>query len=187
MKPTFAAAMALAALLAACDSGPDVDMKNASVGDVAKEMRKQGEDRFVDPGKWQQTVTLLDIEAPGMPAQAKDAMRKAMGQSQVHEVCLSPEEAKSPREDFFTGKDNNCRYEHFKWGDGKIDLAMVCTHPNATQTMALTGEYEPKSYTMSMTTTNEGRTAMEKMTMRMKVDARRVGECDAGAATKVAQ
>src|SRR5262245_26882390 len=65
--------------LAACNSEPDVKMENASVGEVAAEMRKQGgDDTFVNPGKWQQTVTLLDIEAPGMPPEARQMMQQAM-------------------------------------------------------------------------------------------------------------
>ena len=173
----FALALPLICL-AACNNN-DVDMKNASPEEVAAEMRdKSGGDGFVNPGKWQQTVTLIDIEAPGMPPEAKSMMQKAMGEAQVHEVCLTKEQAKSPKEDFFTGKDQNCTYEHFKWGDGKIDLKLNCQHPNAKQTMLLTGDYEPNSYTMNMTANTEGGSAMEKMTMKMKVDAKRVGECD---------
>jgi len=167
------------ALLAACDSSPDIKMENASVGDVSKEMRKQDTAGFVNPGKWQQVVTLVDIEAPGMPADAKSAMRQAMGQAQTHEVCLTEAQAKSPREDFFTGADQNCRYEHFKWGDGKIDLKLSCTHPNASQTMVLTGGYQPNSYAMAMTATTKGAKPIEQMVMKMKVDAKRIGPCDA--------
>ena len=65
-----------------------------------------------------------------------------MGEAQVHEVCLTAEQAKSPKEDFFAGEDQNCRYEHFKWGDGKIDLKLLCEHPNANQTMVLAGDYQ---------------------------------------------
>jgi len=166
-------------MLAACNNEPDVKMENASVGEVAKEMREQaGGDRFVNPGQWQQTVTLLEIDAPGMPPEAKSMMQKAMDKVQVHNVCLTEAEAKSPKEDFFTGADENCRYEHFNWGDGKIDLKLNCKHPNATQTMMLTGNYEPNNYSMTMTTTNEGGGPMGKMTMTMKVDAKRVGACD---------
>ena len=51
-------ALALALVAAACDSG-GVQMKNASVAEVADEMRRQGNDRFVDPGKWEQKATLI--------------------------------------------------------------------------------------------------------------------------------
>ena len=166
--------------VAACDSEPDVKMENASVGEVAQEMRKQADSQFVNPGKWQQTVTLVDIEAPGMPPEARSMMQKAMGEAQVHEVCLTPEEAKSPKEDFFSGADKNCRYEHFNWGDGKIDLKLNCKHPNATQTMVLVGTYDPESYTMNMTASTEGDQPVEQMVMKMRVDAKRIGACDKG-------
>jgi hypothetical protein len=170
--------LACSALLAGCDKA-DVDMKNASVGEVAREMGKRGDERFVNPGRWEQKATLVSIEAPGMPPEAKEMMGRAMGQAQVHDVCLTPEQAKSPREDFFTGADKNCRYEHFKWGGGKIDLKLNCDHPNAKQTMVLAGDYEPDNYTMTMTATNEGTGPAQQMVMKMRVDARRVGECTA--------
>ena len=169
------------ASLSACGSGDTVEMENASVGEVAREMGKADADQsFVNPGKWKQTATLVEIDAPGMPPQVAEAMKKNMGTSQVHETCLTPEKVKNPREDFFTGADKNCRYEHFKWGDGKIDLKLNCKHPNATQTMVLVGEYEPDSYTMNMTASNEGSEPMQQMVMKMRVDAKRVGKCDEG-------
>lgn len=170
-------AVVLLVALAGCDQG-GVEMKNASVGEVAEAVRKERvDDRFIDPGKWEQTVTLVSVDAPGMPDEVRNAMQRAMKQAQVHSVCLTPEEAKSPREDFFTGKDQNCRYEHFKWGKGKIDLKLKCDHPNAQQTMELAGAYAPRHYTMTMTATNEGSSPQEHMVMKMKVDARHVGQC----------
>lgn len=169
--------------LAACGNEPEVKMENASVGEVAQEMRKQaaGDDGFVNPGKWQQTVTLLEIDAPGMPPEARQMMQRAMDQAQVHEVCLTPEQARNPKEDFFAGADQNCRYEHFNWGGGKIDLKLNCKHPQASQTMAMVGSYQPEAYTMTMTATNVGGGPAGEMVMKMKVDAKRIGACDSGA------
>ena len=166
------------AVIAGCDKG-GVEMKNASVKEVAETMRKQGDDKFVDPGKWQQTVTLVSIDAPGMPREARDAMQQAMRTAQVNEVCLSKKDAKSPREDFFTGTDENCRSEHFNWGGGTIDLKLMCNHPNARQQMTLAGTYAPRSYSMTMTMANEGKRPEEQMKMVMKVDAKNVGQCSA--------
>ena len=108
------------------------------------------------------------------------AMQKAMGEAQLHEICLSADDAKSPKEEFFTGADKNCRYEHFNWGDGKIDLKLNCNHPNARQQMLLVGTYDPDSYTMSMTASTEGDAPVEQMVMKMRVDAKRIGDCDKG-------
>ena len=61
--------------LAACNSEPEVKMENASVGEVAQEMRKQASnDSFINPGHWKQTVTMGTIDAPGMPPEAKSMM-----------------------------------------------------------------------------------------------------------------
>lgn len=166
------------AFLASCGSGETVEMENASVGEVAREMGKAKTAEFVNPGQWEQTATLVDISAPGIPEQFREAMKQQMGQSQVHRVCLTPEQTKNPKEDFWTGADKNCRYEHFRWGDGKIDMKLVCTHEQATQTMAMQGTYRPDSYQMAMDVQSKGGGPMENMTMKMKVDAKRVGECD---------
>ena len=168
-----------ATLLAACGSSDSVDLENASANEVAQEMAKKSDAQFVNPGQWEQTATLLEIDAPGIPKQYAEAMKQQMGKSQVHRTCLTPEQTKNPKEDFFAGADKNCRYEHFKWGSGKIDMKMLCTHPQATQTMEMAGTYEPDSYQMAMSVASKGSTPMESMTMKMRVDAKRVGDCDA--------
>ncbi|MCL6684045.1 DUF3617 domain-containing protein [Sphingomonas alba] len=166
--------------LTACGDSDKVEMKNASVSEVAKTMEAKGAaDSFIDPGAWEQTVTFVSMEAPGMPPEAKDMMARAMGKTQVHDVCLTEDKAKNPRADFFAGADKNCRYEHFKWGGGKIDLKLDCQHPNAHQVMELTGNYQPQSYEMAMTMTNEGKEPGEHMVMKMRVDAKRTGACTA--------
>lgn len=171
--------MLTAAALSACGSSDSVELENASTNDVAKEMAKKADAAFVNPGQWEQTATLVELDAPGIPAQYADAIKKQMGQSQVHRTCLTPEQTKNPKEDFFAGADKNCRYEHFKWGDGKVDMKMLCTHPQATQTMEMAGTYQPDSYQMAMTVASKGSSPMETMNMKMKVDAKRVGECKA--------
>lgn len=168
------------AILAACGQGDTVEMENATVNEVAREMSKTNTQvAFVNPGKWQQNTSLVEVDAPGMPPQVAEAMKKAIGTTQVQETCLTPEQAKHPKEDFFTGTDKNCRYEHFKWGDGEVDLKLLCKHPDATQTMELAGTYEPDSYQMAMTVSSSGDRPEETMNMKMRVDAKRIGECSA--------
>ena len=52
--------------------------------------------------------------------------------------------------------------------------------------MVLTGDYQPDSYSMAMTATNVGGGPMEQMVMKMRVDAKRIGECDGTEAADVA-
>lgn len=168
-------------MLAACDTSPEVKADNAKPSEVAEKMRDAaGKGSFVRPGQWEQTVTLLKIEAPGMPPEAKEYMQRAMDKAQVNNVCLSKEQAENPREDFFTGADKNCTYEHFNWGGGKIDINLICKHEAATTTMAMTGTYSTDNYALTMTTTNNtAAAAAGNMTLTMKVDAKRTGECTA--------
>jgi hypothetical protein len=179
-KPMKRLALALLPMaLAACDSSPEVKANNAKPSEVAAQMQQAtGKGGFVRAGQWEQTVTLEKIDAPGMPPEARQYMQKAMDKAQVHKVCLSKEQAENPREDFFTGADKNCTYEHFNWGGGKIDLKLICKHEQATTTMAMNGTYTPDNYVLNMTSTNDAAGPAGDITMVMKVDAKRVGDCD---------
>ena len=66
---------------------------------------------------------------------------------------MTEADVKKPDSDFFTGKQaENCRYDHFKMGGGKIDAQMRCTAGGATQRMTMAGDYGPEAYHMAMTT-----------------------------------
>lgn len=172
--------------LAACNSEPEAEVsaRNASVEEVAQKVREAtgGDEMFVRPGKWQSKVTIEDISMPGMPAEMAEQMKAAIAQNQERssETCLTEEQARRPKEEFFAGKNNACRYEHFEMGGGKIDAKMRCSQGGATQIMEMDGSYSPESYEMRMSTKAEaGQGPAGAMTMRMRVDSKRVGECDA--------
>jgi hypothetical protein len=160
-----------------------VNERNASVADVANAVRESGaDDSFVRPGKWQSKVTIEAFEVPGMPPEMAKRMKDTMAQYQERsfETCLTKEEAKRPKEDFFTGKREGCRYDHFKMGSGKIDAVMRCAGDGgASQVMQMAGHYAPETYDMRMSMKQEGgQSPAAGMNMTMKVDAKRVGECD---------
>lgn len=164
--------------LAACDGEPDVDLKNATPSEVVEEMREAGSATFLNPGKWQHTVTLVEMDVPGMAPEARSMMQDAMNRVQQYAHCLTPEQAKKPSEDFFTKVDQNCRYEHFNWGGGKIDMKLNCTVPEGRMTMVQTGEYRPDAFSMEVTQVVEMTDAPRGMTIKAKVDAKRTGDCD---------
>lgn len=165
--------------LAACDSSPQVSARNTSAEEVAEKVEAAGgSDNFVNPGKWQSTVTIEEMSMPGMPPEVAGQMKSMQGRTQVHEQCLTPEEAKKPNEDFFSGKDkSNCRYERFDMGGGKIDAVMKCSEGGAVQTMTMAGTYSGDAYTMRMALDSSGRGETGAMGMKMRVDAERIGEC----------
>jgi hypothetical protein len=172
------------ATLAACNSSPKVNEKNASVAEVVNAVRQSGVagDIILRAGQWRVTSTLDDMNIPNMPPQAQAQMKGVIAsqRNSTYEYCLTPEEAKEPRGKFFSGKEaNNCRYDHFTMGGGKIDAVMTCqSDPARSMTMTVNGSYSPDSYethvAMNMKGGNEG-----NMSMKLHSEAHRIGECSA--------
>lgn len=173
------------AMLAACDKEPEVHATNASIEEVAEQVRAaSGDEAFVRAGKWRSNVTIEQMEMPGLPPEIRERMKAALAQTQARgfETCLTEEQAKRPKEDFFAGKNANCRYDHFNMDDGKIDAKMRCSgEGGVSKTMEMTGSYSPESYQMIMSSKMEsGPEPTQGMAMRMRVEAKRTGACEAG-------
>lgn len=170
-------ACAPAIALAACNQGPEVREENASVAEVQKEVAEAGGAAgFVRPGRWESQVTIEEMKIPGMSAEAANQMPNFEGRVQTSVNCLSEEDVKRPKEDFFTGDNKNCRYDRFTMADGKIDAVMKCTDQGATQTMTMQGSYSPTTYNMRMSMVGSGEGAVG-MSMKMRVDAKHAGQC----------
>ncbi|MEO7365948.1 MAG: DUF3617 domain-containing protein [Sphingomicrobium sp.] len=168
--------------LAACNSSPSVEAKNATVAEVAAKVEQAGgTDSFLRPGKWLTKATLEELSAPGMPPGIADNMKAMMAKKPGTEQCMKESDVKKPNADFFAGN-KDCEYDHFKMGDGVIDAKMRCTSGGHTQLMTMAGDYKPDEYHMAMTTEmDRGASAagpMGSMTMKMRVEGKRVGECD---------
>ena len=170
----------LAALLslAACNSEPEVDLDNASQEEAAQAVADAGgSDIFVNHGRWQTTVTLEEMNVPGMPAQMAEQMKAQMNAVETTESCLTREEARRPREDFFAGAQENCTYNRFTMAGGRIDAEMTCQEGGASMTMAIDGTYSADHYAARSTMTMTGAGAEGGMTVRSRVEAKRLGDC----------
>lgn len=167
----------LAFPLAGCGSEPTVREENASIEDVSESVREASREQgLIRPGKWSSSVTIERMDMPGMPPQAAEQMKRMIARTHSSETCLTPEEVSQPKGDFFGGNEN-CRYDHFTMRGGRIDARMSCTAQGATQVMDMEGTYSSDSYQMRMSSTTEGGPGGEGMTMQMRVEAKRVGEC----------
>ena len=61
---------------------------------------------------------------------------------------------------------------------GKIDALMRCASGGTSQEMTLVGNYTPDTYSMRMAmNSRDGGSGVGAMSMKMHVDAKRVGEC----------
>ena len=177
-------------LLAACDNSPKVEAENASLEEVAGKVREAnaGSAMIVRPGQWESSVELESVEIPGMPPEALAQMKKTMARVATgHKTCLTPEQAKKPKEDFFAGANSNCRYDKFSMDDGKLTGTMRCTNPQGggAQLIQFDGTYSPDSYEMRMASTVEAASPGGPMKMVMHMTSKRTGECD-GSEMKVA-
>ena len=162
--------------LGACNRSPQVHEDNASVAEVQNKVAAAtAGDSFVRPGRWESKVTIEEMTIPGMTG---DMAKQMNGHVQVNASCLTEAEARRPKEDFFAGENKNCRYDHFDMAGGKIDAVMQCADGGTTHTMTMTGGYTPDTYNMRMAMQAEGGDpAGAAMTMKMRVDAKRVGDC----------
>jgi Protein of unknown function (DUF3617) len=178
----IAMCVASALCLAGCNKGPSVELKNASGNEVAAAVKQSGvmsSDKMIEPGEWESKAAVLEMNIPGMPPQFADKMKQSMAEhrNEASKHCIKPEDVKKPSEDFF-GADKSCRYDHFTMGGGKIDVAMVCHNEDSTQKMNVSGSYTPRSYSIETSMTGTGGRE-GGMSMKMHVDAQRVGECTA--------
>ena len=177
-------------MLAACDSGPSVTATNASLEEVADKVEAARQDsNFLRPGKWLTKASVDEISVPGMPAELAAQMKQRGRDMPGTESCITEADRRKPNADFFTGN-KTCKYDHFSMGGGKIDGRMRCGAGGGTQLTAMTGTYAPDSYAMALSTVMEnpaqGASAgMAGMTMKLSVEGKRIGECDA--ATAVAE
>jgi hypothetical protein len=171
------------ALIAACGREPEVDLKNASVEEVAAEVGKAGAaEQYIRAGKWQTKVTMEEFEIPGMPVRVQQQMKAVFAEQQnvTVDYCVSPEEARKPGGKFFTGKESkDCRYDSFTMSGGKVDAVMRCEgEGSGSMTMKMTGTYTPdSSTTRSEMVVSGGREG--SMTIKARAEARRIGDCEA--------
>lgn len=170
--------IAAAALpLAACNSDRQVRAENASVEEVAETVAAAaGSGNFINAGLWRTSMTIDEMRVPGMPPEAAAEMGKMQGRTTTDEKCLTAEDVKKPKEDFFGGEEN-CRYERFAMGNGKIDAVMNCTEDGATQKMTMAGTYSGDTYNMRMEMQSGGGGETAGIGMKMRVDAKRIGQC----------
>ena len=176
--------IASAAALAGCDNSPEVHERNASIEQVANAARQANSATGIvlHAGQWRVSGTMEEMTIPGLPPSAQADMQRMLGEKNnfTTEYCLTPEEAKKPRGKFFGGKQSdNCRYESFDMAGGKIDAVMRCEgKPSGSMTMTLSGTYSADSYTTHAAMDVAGDNGRGGMTMKMRSEAHRIGDCD---------
>lgn len=128
------------------------------------------QDMAVQPGKWQNTVTIIDVRMANAPPGLAAAMK---GKPTVIATCVTPEQAKAgPRAAM--RPDSGCKFTRYQASGGRIATEMTCSRPGGAMTVVSSGTYTPTSYTMTGRATATGAMAM---TITSRTVGKRLGGC----------
>ncbi|MBU0670369.1 MAG: DUF3617 domain-containing protein [Alphaproteobacteria bacterium] len=175
----LAAPLALVAL-AGCGE-PEAEGTGDSAVSQAEVAERARDTIPPQPGQYRAVMEVLEVDMPGAPEGAGDALRRMMD-GQAREYCLTQEDVDKGYEEMARqSQGGDCTFERFDVDGGAIDALMVCAgeQSNAMR-MAMTGSATPTSSVMTMTMTGD-MTGMGESTLRMKATHERVGDCPAPA------
>jgi hypothetical protein len=134
----------------------------------------------LNPGEWETTSQMTMTGLGNLPPEAARAM-KGLSQKVTTRHCLTPERARNPGGDLFSGKhQEGCSRQGFVFAGGRVQGSMTCKDPRGmASTVTMDGQYSGDSFdvTMKMTASGEGR----GMTWNAHTIGRRIGACPAGA------
>ena len=132
------------------------------------------------PGLYKVTIKVNDISFPGMTGpMAQQAKAMFGGTGHVSEFCLTPEEAKKGREEFYKRTaEGNCKYEQFNATGGAMQAVMVCqTGQGMSARSEMKGTFSATRSDLSMKTQSQVPGAPGGMTMDAQITSERVGDC----------
>jgi len=134
------------------------------------------------PGLYRSEVEIVSMEAPGMPPQMADQMKRAMSaKKSSHEFCLTGEEAAKGYEERvkkLAGRPN-CTFDRYAATAGALDAQMSCTAEGGIKSvLTMKGAMTPSGSDMTLAMTQTGsQMPGGSMKMTMHVKSARVGDC----------
>ena len=124
----------------------------------------------IQPGQWQTTSTVQQMEMPGMPAGLAGLVKR---KPTTISNCVTPEQAKAGPQEMLKSAPE-CRFTRFSMAGGKYASEMVCARGGMTTTATSTGTYSATSLDAVSRIVGTGD---HQMKMTVAVSGRRVGEC----------
>ena len=145
-----------------------------------------GSQTEIQPGQWEFTIRMTDVELPGVPEQMAVQMRQAMArQTQTLQRCITPQEAANPTGGIMNpgGNDQGCTYTEQTFSGGRIQAAGSCPAPTGGNVqVSMTGSYTDttiETQVRTETATPQGGPPGMPATLRMSgtMTGRHTGEC----------
>jgi len=164
-----------AMLLAGCSGGGEADAKGAvSVKDAAEQAKR--EMPRPQPGLYKTTVTMTNIDMPGLPPEMAD---HGKGMVTTTENCLTAADVDKGFEALVKqGQDGACSYESFALAGGKVDAVLVCKAQGRDTRTALSGTTTKTGADLTAATAMDFE-GVGKATLNFTTKHERVGECPA--------
>ena len=134
----------------------------------------------MQPGQWEFTTAMTEVDMPGSPPDMVAAARSGLGPPRTESRCVSPEEAANPAARLAAprGNGSNCAFSRAIFADGRIDIAGRCTTADRDPLdVELAGSYTATEMNAAIRADVADRTMLIRGTMR----ARRTGDCAPGA------
>lgn len=173
-KILISACLALA--LAGCGGSETSATNDVDGGTGSEAAASDGGAMQIQPGEWETTSEMVNIEAPNMPPEMAAAMKQNIGQKTTSRTCITPEEA-SGGEFMTTDSDAQCTKEGISFAGGRIQGSMTCTGEEGRATITMTGQHSGTSYDMRSKVVSANESG--NLTMETRVTGRRLGECTA--------
>jgi hypothetical protein len=168
--------LAAIATLSACTSGSTVTADNATSKQVQAKVAAAGGVDMISPGRWEGTMHVTEMSMPGLPPEAQAKLAAARGDEKIVS-CVTPEDIKEDKASMFGGVGDDCKYDHFAMGGGKVSGTATCDNGGAKTKTTIDGTFSSDTYQLAFRSESTGKQPMENVTMAMSVDAHRVGEC----------
>jgi hypothetical protein len=133
----------------------------------------------MQPGQYRTTVTVLEMNMPGVPASAMQNMN--MQPISTEECVTSTDIADFASNDMQVEEGVTCTQNSMNTAGGRIEGSSTCQGPTGARTMQMSGSYTSTHVEMDISSTAQMPNGAGEMTQRMRIVTDRIGDCPAGA------
>jgi hypothetical protein len=181
MRTIHTLPLAAAMLLAAC-GGNDADADNDGAVSGAEASAEAAGLIQPRPGQYRASLELLEFEAPGMPAEAKDQMKQifSSGLAEGNTFCMTEQDAadNGPEQMVKNLAEGDCTMKSFNVSGSTVVADMQCPGDveGMMRTVHLEGQMSAEGSTMTMET-SQNMPNIGATSMKLRVTSERVGDC----------
>jgi hypothetical protein len=131
----------------------------------------------LQPGNYEMTTKVTNLEVPGAPPAVAEQMKTAMANEQKQTQCLKQEDIDNMGNKLGQAGagGTNCNFTKTAFGSGTIDIAGTCNAAGSNATMTITGTNTGDSFESTMTV--DGSQAGQQMKVTATTSGRRIGDC----------